>query len=129
MQSESQRARTPFSLAILEAQSALEFSGTEPDLLRDTVCGALSTLSIDDRSAFRKRLFGELREAGLRVRQSLFMLGVSAASAEELTAPEIAALIRYVRLAEPKAMTAVDGTLRELLTVANVEAGLSGKAA
>ena len=35
------------------------------------------------------------------------MLGIPARTAEELTAPEIARLIRYVRISEPKVMTAL----------------------
>ena len=55
----------------------------------------------------------------MNVPQCLFLLGVAAVTAEELTAPEIAALIRYVHLTEPDAMMAVAAPLRELLTGTN----------
>ena len=66
-----------------------------------------------------RNAFAELEKAGLNVPQCLFLLGAAALTAEELTAPEIAALIRYVHLTEPQAMMAVAAPLRELLTGTN----------
>ena len=88
----------------------------EPDALRDAVCKALSSITIDQRSEFRAKLLAGLRNAGLKVRSCLLMLGVSAGTAADLTAPEIASLIRYVRLTEPKALSAVTELLIELLS-------------
>jgi hypothetical protein len=101
----------------------------EPDCLRDAVCAALSSLPEDQRSGIRNRLLTELKKAGLRVRESLLMLGVSALTADELTAPEIAALIRYVRLARPVLLMAVAEPLRELLSAASRSIRVTGKAA
>jgi hypothetical protein len=107
----------------------LEPAAAEPNLLRDSVVRALLSIPELERSVVRERLLGELKKAGLKVRQCLLMLGVAAATAEELTAPEIAALIRYVRLAEPKVMMAIAAPLTELLTTADPGAKLSGRAA
>lgn len=119
----SNRPRTRPVLDVLEPAAA------EPNVLRDTVVRALLSIPELERSVVRERLLGELKKAGLKVRQCLLMLGVAAATAEELTAPEIAALIRYVRLAEPRVMMAIAAPLTELLTTADLGAKLSGRAA
>jgi hypothetical protein len=111
-----------------EDSSTVEIVAAEPDYIRDAVCAALSSLPEDQRSKIRRRLLNDLRKAGLRVRESLLMLGASARTADELTAPEIAALIRYVRLTRPKIMQALAQTLRELLTIGSHGARI-GKAA
>ena len=88
-------------------QSELELVNADPDYLRDSVCKALLSLSMHERSqAATDALYG-LGKAGLRFRECLLMLGSSASTAEELTASEIAALIRYVRLNEPKALQSI----------------------
>ena len=122
------KARIPISPARLEIQAPLDPLAAEPNALRDAVCRALLLISIDERSAFHNQLLDELRKAGIRVRECLFMLGASATT-EELTPPEIAALIRYVRLVDPKAMTAVAGTLINLLMAVDTGAEASVKAA
>ena len=104
-------------------------AAAEADHLRGVVYKALSSLPADERSDVRDKLLSELEKAGLSVCECLFMLGVSAATADELTAPEIAALIRYVRLSELGAMMAVAAPLRELLTVADPGGDVSGRAA
>jgi hypothetical protein len=106
-----------------------EPAAAEPDVLRDAVYEALSSLSVNERSNVRTTLLAELETAGLGVCQCLFMLGVSALTPDELTAPEIASLIRYVRLTEPNAMKAVAEPLRQLLTVNACEVGASAWAA
>ena len=96
-------------------QSESELVNADPDYLRDSVRKALLSLPFRERSmAFTSVLYG-LRRAGLRVRECLLMLGASASTAEELTAPEIAALIRYVRLNEPKVFQSIATLLLELL--------------
>lgn len=104
-----------------EIRPPIEFFSTQPDDLRDAVCAALSSLPEDQRSSVRNALLAELKNAGLRIGESLLMLGASARTADELTAPEIAALIRYVRLAKPKVMTAVAEPLKELLAGADAK--------
>lgn len=93
-----------------------ELVTADPDLLREAVFKALSSLGYERRTGICKRLLSDLKQAGLRLRQTLLMLGASASTAAELTAPEIAALIRYVRLTEPTIMKAVSESLVELLT-------------
>lgn len=90
----------------------------EADALSSAVCKALYSISEDERSDFRKKVFAGLARAGLNVRACLLLVGVSATTAGELTAPEIASLIRYVHLSEPKAMLSVATSLSELFTAA-----------
>ena len=104
-------------------------AGAEADHLQEVVYKALSSLSEDERSDVRNKLLSELEKAGLSVCECLFMLGVSAATTDELTAPEIAALIRYVRLSDLNAMMAVAAPLREILTVTDSGGDLSGRSA
>jgi hypothetical protein len=127
--------RTGIESASIEIQSrsirparpirSVDEPGTsEPDALRDAVYEALSSLSLELRREISAKLIAALKQAGLRVHECLFMLGVPAKTVDELTAPEIAALIRYVRITEPKAMTAVVPPVIELLTLAEAENGL-----
>lgn len=111
-----------------EVGPAVEFVASEPDYLRDTICAALSSLPISQRAIIRNKLLTNLRKAGVKIRESLLMLGASARTTGELTAPEIAALIRYVRLTKPYLMSAVAEPLEELLAMAN-RGRVSGKAA
>ena len=118
-----------FQSAGAAIRTLVEFDSVEPDYLRDQVCRALSSISESERSDYRSKLLAELRKAGLRLRQTLLMLGVSARTADDLTAPEIAALIRYVRLTEPKTLSAVAEPLTELLSIVDSRTRVSGKAA
>jgi hypothetical protein len=104
---------TPFMLS--DIRRDFEFIAAEPDSLRDAVCSALSSLTDEQRASVGNKLLAELSKVGLRVRESFLKLGVSASTLGELTAPEIAALIRYVRLAKPNLMLAVAEPLSELL--------------
>src|SRR5262249_9611448 len=98
-------------------ESSIDFAEAEPDRLRDVVRDALLSLTEPERFNVCSRLLGELKKAGLRIRPCLLMLGVSAATTEELTASEIAALIRYVRLTQPGIVAAMTALLRDLLQV------------
>jgi hypothetical protein len=112
----------------LDSKAQFEVVTAEPDYIRDAVCAALSSLPPEQRSSVVNRLLKELKTAGVRVRESLLLLGASARTTDELTAPELAALIRYIRLTKPMVMTAVAEPLRELLSMANRDAH-TGKAA
>src|SRR5258706_3994147 len=89
---------TSFHCTGKEIRPAGEFLAVEPDDLRDAVCAALSSRPQDQRSSVVNGLLIELKNTGVRVRESLPMLGVSASTTEELTATEHSALIRYARL-------------------------------
>jgi hypothetical protein len=95
--------------------SESELVNADPDYLRESVQQALLSLSIGERSRASTSVLYGLRKAGLGVGECLLMLGASASTAEELTASEIAALVRYVRLNEPKAFQSITTLLMELL--------------
>jgi len=120
---------TRFQRREAENQAGVEFVAAEPDYIRDTICAALSSLPLNQRASIRKRLLADLKKAGVKIRESLLMLGASAKTADELTAPEIASLIRYVRLTKPNVMGAVAEPLEELLALTNRGVRASGKAA
>jgi hypothetical protein len=97
------------------SQKALELATTEPDLLRNSVREALSHLPEEERRAAHNGLLSSLKGAGVNIGHHLLVLGIPARTAEELTAPEIASLIRYVRINETRAMMALAPVLSELL--------------
>jgi hypothetical protein len=97
------------------AQQLFELATTEPDLLRDSVREALSQLSEEERRAVHNGLLLALREAGINIAQHLFVLGIPARTAEELTAPEIATLIRYIRISAPGVMAVLASILADVL--------------
>ena len=104
------------------SQPGLELAAAEPDMLRDSVQKGLSQLSEEDRPHVYSRLLTALNKAGVNLGQLLLVLGIPARTSEELTAPEIATLVRYVRLNEPTAMVALATVLSEFVTT-NAEAG------
>ena len=93
----------------------LDLANAERELLRNSLRKALSLLSAEERPAVNDKLLTTLKEAGVNIGQQLLLLGIPARTAEELTAPEIATLIRYVRINESRAMMALVPLLSELL--------------
>ncbi|MFY9608837.1 MAG: hypothetical protein WAU45_09515 [Blastocatellia bacterium] len=98
------------------SQQAVDLATAEPDRLGNSVRNAFSQLSEEERPNVVYRLLTALKKAGVNIGQHLLLLGIPARTAEELTAPEIATLIRYVRINEPRAMAASVPVLNELLT-------------
>jgi len=108
------------------SQPVPELATAEPDMLRESVRKGLSQLSAEERPNVYDRLLTALKRAGVNIGQHLLLLGIPARTAEELTAPEIATLVRYVRINEPRAMAALATVLSELLTT-NAEADRGSK--
>jgi hypothetical protein len=116
--------RTPSRAATDQrSQHSLDLATTGPDLLRDSVRQALSVLCEEERLAAQYSLLTALKRAGFNVTQHLLLLGIPATTAEQLTAPEIATVIRYVRINEPRAMAALSPVLSEILTAHDGRAG------
>lgn len=97
-------------------QQTLDLAVIEPDLLRVSVREVLSRLPEEERLAVHVTLLAELNGAGVNIGQHLLLLGIPARSTDELTAAEIATLIRYVRINEPKALAALTPALGGLLS-------------
>ncbi len=108
------------------SQQGVELAAAEPDMLRDSVQRGLSQLSEEDRPHVYARLLTTLNKAGVNLGQLLLVLGIPARTPAELTAPEIATLVRYVRLNEPTAMVALATVLSEFVTT-NAEAGRASR--
>lgn len=102
---------------------ALDLGTAEPDSLRNSVREALSRLSEWDRPNVNDRLLSVLENAGVNIGQDLLLLGIPTTVVEELTAPEIATLVRYVRINEPRAMVALVPVLSEVFAAHGVPAG------
>ena len=105
------------------SQHSLDLATAGPDLLRDSVRQALSALCEEERLAAQSSLLTALKRAGFNVAQHLLLLGIPATTAAQLTAPEIATVIRYIRINEPGAMSALSPVLSEILTAHNGRAG------
>jgi hypothetical protein len=86
----------------------------EPDCLRDWLVRVLSELSPEEWIAKRDQLLRGLDETGVNVGGSMFMLGIPAKDSEELTAPDLAMLMRYVRINAPNALKALFEPLMQL---------------
>lgn len=105
------------------SQHSFDLATAAPDLLRDAVRQALSVLGKEERLAAQYGLLSALKKAGFNVARHLLLLGVPATKVEELTAPELATVIRYVRINEPRAMAALSPVLSEILTAYNGGSG------
>ncbi|HWC77060.1 MAG TPA: hypothetical protein VG778_06350 [Blastocatellia bacterium] len=97
-------------------EEVFDLATAEPDLVREWVTESLSRLDEEERLGIAERLVRVLANAGMRLGECLFLLGVPARTPGDLTAPGIAALMRYVRINEPKAMAAAAPVLSEVLT-------------
>ena len=97
-------------------QKGLDIATAEPDLLRDSVRVALSGLSDKEWTAVNKSLLDMLKRAGVNVGLCLLLLGIPATTPDKLTEPEIASLIRYVRINEPTAIALIAPVLSEILS-------------
>jgi hypothetical protein len=95
---------------------ANDLSITSPDLLADSIREGLSRIPLKQRRDVYDRLLSALDEARVNIGQVLFLLGIPATTSDELTAPEIAKVIRYVRINDAKAMKALVPVLGDLLT-------------
>ena len=87
----------------------------EPNRLREWLMKALSALSPDERASMRDSLLTGLRRAGVDLGPSLLILGIPARVPDELTAPELSMLMRYVRINWPGALKSISTQLAELL--------------
>src|SRR5262245_18706628 len=105
---QTKRAPEPIQIA-LERRSlqAQEIEADDSEVLRSAVRQALSQLPAEEQRATQDSLLAALSGAGINIGHHLLVLGIPARSAEELTAPEMAALIRYVRINEPQGMDAL----------------------
>lgn len=101
-------------------QAPIDPMSVEPNVLRDSVRKALSLLGDEEQSSMRDRLLTGLKSARVNIGQCMLLLGIPARTVDELTGPEIATLIRYVRISDPKAIAMLIAPLSELLTVLNV---------
>ena len=105
-----------------EKRKIIPLNGTaiwsaDPDLLRDQVQRALSTICIADRSRLSHVLLNRLEKTRINVGASLLMLGISAASVDQLTPSDMGKLLRYIRINSPAAIEALAEPLNELLAL------------
>src|SRR5262249_13180589 len=89
----------------------------EPDALRDQVQRALPAVCVADGKRFCQTLLKGLEETGVHVGSSLFLLGIPATSAEDMTPSDMGKLLRYIRMNSPSAIEALIGPLAELFVL------------
>ncbi|HEU4391310.1 MAG TPA: hypothetical protein VFV34_26155, partial [Blastocatellia bacterium] len=85
-----------------------------PDVLRDQLRLALSDLSFDEYGTVREELIAGIRRAGTNVAASLLMIGAAVSDGDVLP-PDLAHLVRYLRINRPESLKHVRGILARLL--------------
>jgi hypothetical protein len=95
---------------------AQNLAGSDPDLLRNTVFNALKALPPGERSRLRDKILSDLEAAGVNIISGLVKLGIPARTSDDLSAYDMAKLVRYVRMNRPEAMRVVSAILGELIT-------------
>lgn len=93
----------------------IDLSLASPDSLSDSVRNALSQVSPAERSVVYGSLLAMLKRSHVNIGPLLLLLGIPAKILDELTAPEVAKVIRYVRINDPKAMNDLLPVLGDLL--------------
>jgi hypothetical protein len=86
----------------------------EPGCLREWFLSALAVLPPDEWDEVRDKVLNRLGEAGINLGACMLVLGIPARDPEELTPPELAMLIRYVRINTPKALMGLSEQLIQL---------------
>ena len=86
-----------------------------PDELRDRLRVALSSLSFDEYSKTRENLINGLRRAGANVPALLLLIGAPVSSTGEVLPSDLAHLIRYLRINQPKSISSINELLITLL--------------
>lgn len=99
------------------SQQSLDPTQIEPNSLRDRVYKALVSLPIEERASMSDKIIASLKDFRVNVLTGLFMLGIPAKTAEDLTPSDLAKLLRYLRINAPKAVEAISSPLRDLLTI------------
>src|SRR5262249_19655448 len=90
----------------------------DPDVLRRRVLQAFSMLRSDEAQRLRDDLLGGLTRSGIDVGATLLLIGCPADAPDNVTPPDLAHLVRYVRINRPAALTAVWDPLTRLMMVA-----------
>jgi hypothetical protein len=86
----------------------------EPSYLHEWFLKALADLSRDEWAAMRDKVLKSLGEAGVKLGACVLVLGIPARRPEELTPPELAMLVRYVRMNAPEALKPISEQLMQL---------------
>ena len=92
----------------------------QPDELRDDLRRALSGLSFEGYRTIRKELIDGIRRAGTNVSTALLMIGAATSDGEVLP-PDMAHLVRYLRINRPESLKPVRALLSRLLDGADSE--------
>jgi hypothetical protein len=92
-----------------------------PERLRERVQAAVWRLEPPEQESIRDQIVRGFEEVGVNLKSALVMMGLTANEPAELTPPELAMVVRYVRLNWPVAMESVREALMELLTKSSLE--------
>ena len=101
----------------------------DPNRLRDWLSKTLTSLSPEARGVMRDRLLMGLKGAGVDLGSTMLILGIPARTVDEVTSPEIAMLIRYVRINSPAKLAGVYRMLEEMTPTRPSQPVISRKAA
>jgi hypothetical protein len=90
----------------------------DPDALRNRLLQAFSILRSDESQSLRDDLLGGFTRTGIDVGATLLLIGCPAEAPDNVTPPELAHLVRFVRINRPAALAAVSVPLTKLMMVA-----------
>ena len=93
----------------------LDVTTLDPNCLKEWILKALAGLSSEEQAFAREGLFAGFITAGVNVASCFLMMGIPARSIDDVTAPELAMLVRYVRINKPAALEPIRDQLVELL--------------
>jgi hypothetical protein len=99
--------------------STVDVQAIGPDQLRDAVREGLTALTEDESALIRHKLLRAIEASGVNIGGCLFLIGNLVNLPDELTASDLAQLVRYIRLNKPRALDAVRTPLRRLLSLAS----------
>lgn len=97
----------------------VDLKSVDPDSLRTRLLKVLLAIAPDEQAAVRDRLLAGLAQAGVNISLSLLLLGIPAKTPRELTAADIATLIRFVQINSPQALPLITAQVTELLAASD----------
>jgi hypothetical protein len=86
----------------------------EPGTLREWFFTRIAVLSPEKWAEVRDQVLKGLGEGGVKLGACILVLGIPARKPAELTPPELAMLIRYVRMNAPEALRGLSEQLTQL---------------
>lgn len=93
----------------------IDLHAADPNTLRDAVREALTALEPEEMEVVRHELVSQLKDTGINVGGTLFLLGIPVRTEEDLTPLDLGQLVRYAKLNLRNATNMLAGSLYRIL--------------